>query len=983
MQPPDISAEIFADQARAARNLRAIHEMFIAAASRFPVEAFTAALGTQLSRAADPDMALTNLLRYAEAALSKVSLFNDLVSYPVTLEVLLAVFGSSRYFADILVRDPELFRWLTASDILVRARTQAEVAEDIAQVLRRFHRPERTLDALRRLFRREVLRIGVRDILGEADLATTTQELSTLADLLIEASCRIALLQVGERCPEPPAASYTVLGLGKLGGCELNYSSDVDLLIVYEREGDLKDVNGKSATYHEFFNRFAERVVQNLSQNTVEGHLYRVDMRLRPESGAGPLARSSESYLLYYESRGELWERQMLIKARPVAGDIQFGNRFVEQLTPFVYPKSFFHDPAEEIARIKARVEAAIEGEENIKLRAGGIRDIEFIVQALQLLNGGKNPEVRARNTLMAITQLAAKKLLSTNEATVLTDAYVFFRNLEHRLQTMLNTQTHTLPPDEAIQRGIARRLGLHSASELREVSARHMNAVRGIFDNVLRSEVPESAVTVFSLLEGSVQAVGATKLLSSYGFRDAKQAAKNLAFLLTGTSLTQARELDSRTRDAFRGVAPDVFAEIAATPSPDMTLRNLTSFGGAQKFPEQFYQQLKERNFRKLVLRLCASSPYLVKAICRNPLVMDALVADPRLPGIVEVEPDMEPGMIARRKGEGEVRAGIRNVLGFTSFDDLTGELSSLADLVLGTLWTKECRKNRLVNAPLAVFALGKFGTHEILFGADLDLLFVSDSNSRINKERLEKIASGFISALSFHYEEGRLYEVDARLRPEGRNAPLVVDDAAYTAYLGSRASLWERQSLTRLRFVCGERDLGVKVSKTVEGFVYHSPLPPQWADTIVSMRRKIETRSRTRAGEFFDLKLGPGGMVDAEFLAQMIQLRFGLELPSLRGRRATAVFDLAAHGGIAQEDAGFLVTTYRIFRELEKLMRITLEERGSLLPENAALDLLARCYDGSAGDQLRHRVHWLADSMRTRFLALSKGLQSSSFRR
>jgi glutamate-ammonia-ligase adenylyltransferase len=978
MASHDPLGDIFADPPRAARNLHAVLDLFITSGSHYTLEQFSQLLDEHLRVCPDPDMAVTNLLRFSEATLNKASLYNDLVKYRVMMEVLVKLFGTSQYFADILVRDPELFRWLTGTDSLLQERTRDILAQEVDRVREMFPKPERCLDALKRLYRRELLRIGARDILGEADLRTTTRELSLLADAVVQACCHVAEQQLNEKYAHPPETRYAVIGLGKLGGEELNYSSDIDILLVYEDEGELKDAHGRTVTHHEFFNKFAEQLVQDLSQSTADGHLYRVDMRLRPESGAGPLARSLQSYLLYYESRGELWERQMLIKGRPVAGEYAFGREFLEHLEPFVYPRSFFHHPAEKIARIKARIEASVSGEENIKLRPGGIRDIEFIVQTLQLINGGKVHTIREGNTLNAIQRLGEVGFLTSEEVNVLEGAYRFFRTIEHRLQTMLNTQTHTIPSDLLIQRTLARRIGVDSPDQLALLMTGHLQAVRDIFQSVLAPDPAEKTAGLTSLLEGAVQGETAEHVLSSYGFQNIRQASKNLAFMLSGSSLTTVRDFDVREREAFRLIADDLFAEIRESPSPDMTLRNLTTLIAAQKFVELFYVQLKEPNFRRLILAICGMSPRLAKGLARNPPLLEDLALHPEASPVIQVPQTAEPGRVAQLKTEGELRAATRNLLGLTRFTDFTEELSGLADSVLHALFLRECKKKRLKDVPLAVLALGKYGTREISLDADLDLLFVSDPSSRAGQESLERLASAFVSTLSAFYDEGKLYDIDARLRPEGKNAPLVVDVGSYGTYLRSRASLWERQSLTRLRHIAGDRALGERVITNVETFVYETPLPASWVETILEMRRKIETRSRTRSCNFFDLKLGPGGIVDVEFLAQMIQLQFGRKHPEIRSLKTLDLLDVAGKRWFTSDELTPLANAYRSMREVEKLLRLTLEEKGTVLPEGEKLEVLARCFDGSSGSSLREQLLSMAGHTRDRFLAMARKLQS-----
>ncbi len=962
--------QAFADPERSLRSVAKLHEVFITSGTTYAVEHFSRALASSLETLPDPDRGATNLLRFVEATLSPSSLFHDLLVYPVLMDVLMKMLSSSQYFADILVRDPELFRWLTASDALVRPRTKEALRAEVERTMRLFQKPERTLDGLRRLYRREILRIGARDVLGEADLATVTLELSHLADVLIDASCRIAQQQMSERFPQSPPTPYAVIGLGKLGGRELNYSSDIDIIFVYHAEGEVKDARGVTRTYHEYFNAFVEKLVQNLSSSSAEGHLYRVDLRLRPEGRMSPLARSLQSYVLYYESRGELWERQMLLKARPVAGDMTFGEEFIRHLEPFVYPRTFFQNPKEYIARIKARIEAAVAGEENVKLRSGGIRDIEFIVQALQLINGGKNRAIRATNTLEAIRQLVAAALLSENEQRKLTEAYVFFRTLEHRLQTMLNTQTSELPEDIRQRQILARKMGLATAEELERRNQSLLMDVRAIFNSVLSVEtgLPDAELT--AVIDGETAMETTERLMREFGFLHPRKAAKNLTSMIFGSSMLGARELDNRAREAFRAVVRDLLRQVAQTPSPDMTLQNLAAIATAQPFPEQFYMQLKEENFRRMLLRICAVSPRFAVGLARSPLMLETLATDPTALMARRPEATLSAEGLVALKHQEELRTGIRYVLEVASFDEMTEELSHLADVVLrGTLEAVLGEQtDRAV--PLAVFALGKYGTGELIFDADLDVVFVCETTSGGAKNKAEKIATHIVQRLSSVGGPGKLYDVDARLRPEGRSAPLVVERRAYRRYLASRASLWERQSLTRLRFVAGDENLGAAVVKDVQAFVFESPLPQHWVQDIVVMRKRMEKRSKVRGSELLDLKLSAGGMVDVEFLAQMLQLRYGGNRAELRHGRTCDVLRSFSSFLKLDHEIEELIAAYRLLRSVETLVRITLEERGTVLPDGEKLDVLAKLLQFPQGETFRRHLRTLMKKVHQMFL-------------
>jgi len=971
MAAAEFPASTFADPSRAQRNLQTIHEMFISSGSNYALKDFSGSFDPLLSASPDPDVVLTGFLRFCEATVSKASLFNDLLKYPVALEVLVKLLGSSRYLADILVRDPELFRWLTASSVLVSRQTKSALADDVRRIENTFGRPERRRDALRRMYRREVLRIGARDVLGIADLGTVTAELSDLADTLIDAACRTAESALQEKCGPVPATPYAVIGLGKLGGGELNYSSDVDLIFVYGEDGEM-GAPGK-ITYHEYFNKFVERIVQTLSQSSGEGHIYRVDLRLRPESGMGSLARSVKSYLHYYEARGDLWERQMLIKGRPVAGDIGFGEKFLAMLAPFIYPRTFFTRPTDAIARIKTRIEKAVAEEENIKLQSGGIRDIEFIVQALQLVNGGREERIRARNTLRTIDALADAGFLSRGEEAALRGAYIFLRTLEHRLQTALNTQTSSIPQTPGDRLILARKMGFLSARELVEEIDRHRGAVREIFDSVVRVRPEEGPVPrAEALVDGGLTDEQMTYVLKQLGFSDPLLARKTFTWMMAGGQAGSRKVLDSRSRELFRQVAGPVFRQISLSASPDLTLNNLGIVAGEISYPAQFFRALAEEKFRRLILTICGMSPRLARGLARDELLLELLASDsPTLSQPWDGKRSRGVSLLRLRERE-QLRAGIRYVLGVSTFRDFTTEVSRLADEAVSAVYEESCRKHRSRRPLLAVFALGKYGTRELSLDADLDLFFVSgQKKAKASTDAPERIASSVVQMLTRVSGEGKLYDVDVRLRPEGRNAPLVVDKDKYAAYLEQRSSLWERQSLNRLRFVCGDTSLGEGVTHMVASFVYDAPLSPGWGKEVVAMRRKMETRSRTSSSEILDIKLGPGGMVDIEFIAQMIQMRWGREHPPLRFRPTTDV--LAAAPSEVLPEREFLRRTYEFYRKIEIMMRLVLEEHGTILPGAGKLDLLARILGFSQQEEFIDRVRQSMKHVRSQFLQIS----------
>jgi glutamate-ammonia-ligase adenylyltransferase len=971
MSAPDLPLDLFDDARSGERNLRAVHELFLNSGSRSSLEDFSRAIHTALRSSPDPDLGIANLLRFCEVTVSPGTLFTDLVEHPVLLDILMRILGNSRFFADILVREPTLFRWLTASSFLKNRLTREDIQAEVDHCGRMFRSVERRMDALRRVFRRMTLRIGMRDILEAADITEVTAELSMLADVTIDAVVRWTWDQLREKGEEIPDIPFTVIGLGKLGGNELNYSSDIDLLFLFADVPPGTDAE----RIHAFFHGFGERVVQHLSRSTAEGHLFRVDMRLRPESGAGPLARSLQSYLLYYESRGELWERQMLIKARPVGGDPQLGEAFVQAIQPFVYPRAFLEHPAESITRMKARIESTLGDATNVKLMPGGIRDIEFIVQALQLLHGGKDAALRSGTTLVALSALEARGVLPTRETKGLMRAYRFYRLLEHRLQIIQNTQTHTVPRDERGRGLLARRMGIASAAMFAQELGEHLGAVRSAFTSVMSAQAEPSAAGLEAAIDGALPEEATHRTLTDYGFRDVRQALRNMRSLAFGSTLTGMRETDNRARSAFRQLATPLFNDLSSTPDPDLTLQGITLVASAQKFPGSFFSQLLDQRFRRFIVDTCAVSPRFARLLGDHPALLESVALDP-----AGANPDLAMGLPAADdpvafKTIQEMRAGLRFVLGFSRIEELTADIATIAEMVIRRVYDTAV-VGRGKQPRLAVFALGKLGSRELMIDADVDLLFVSESRTPAEQSKLEHVASTCVTSLSAITERGRLYEVDVRLRPEGKNAPLAVERTAYKTYLAHRASLWERQSLSRLRFLCGNEELGRQVMADVRSFVFASPLPAGWIKTIVEMRKKMESRTRTRGEAIIDFKVGAGGMVDVEFLSQMLLLQPGVIAEEARGRDVFTILRAAPSPLLTSQEQTLLLEAYGFYRRLELLLRITLEERGSLLPVEARLERLARCAGRMSPEGLKGKVTGTMSSVRALFLSVANRL-------
>ena len=455
-----------------------------------------------LAQTADPDMGLNNLQRFVAEAISRESLLHYFSIDPGALELLLLIFTTSQHLSDILIQNVGYLDWIRGLEEEDAGLARRRMLDDLRQNLAVLHLYEHRLEEMRRFKNIEILKIGMRDLLREEPVEIVTRRLSALAEAELEVAIGVARERIGERRgykPEDlPRHGFAVIGMGKLGGAELNYSSDIDLVFVYDASAK-RNGGWRSAglSREEYYQSLARAVVEAMSRTMVHGHVCRVDMRLRPDGHMGELVRSDAATLRYYSERAVAWERQALIKARCVAGDPVFGERVVSELWGLAYDEKFVANAAVEVRQMKDRIEAELRKrapeQTNVKLGQGGIRDIEFAVQFLQLRHGVKDPRLRTPNTLEALRRLKAAGLLDERDALALESAYVFLRTLEHRLQMMHSLQVHTLPREEAERQKLAIRMGFEdrgaaSAREaFHETYERHARATREIFERIVR----------------------------------------------------------------------------------------------------------------------------------------------------------------------------------------------------------------------------------------------------------------------------------------------------------------------------------------------------------------------------------------------------------------------------------------------------------------------------------------------------------------
>jgi glutamate-ammonia-ligase adenylyltransferase len=849
---------------------------------------------------------------------------------------------------------------------------------------------------------REMLRIAARDLGQLGTMVEVTLELSSLADVTLEAVWGICWRQLVERHGDPyhqdeggrwHPTGGCVLGMGKLGGQELNYSSDVDVLFVYADEGRVfkkAPAKGKAEkpvlTNHQFFNRLAEAFIAEVSRSTPEGVLHRIDLRLRPEGNAGPLSRSVASYENYYSQWGQTWERMMLIKARGVAGEEVVASEFLETINPFRYPRSVNENVLHEVALMKDRIENEVvkagELERNVKLGWGGIREVEFIAQSLQLLHAGRQPFLQGAQTLPCLAKLAQYELLSRQDSTGLSDAYVFLRNVEHRLQMENNLQTHTIPLGAEPQDRLARLMGFGGSKEFWKALKAHTTRVRDIFVALLKTETPsKKAATLFPPeFEGSEERW--SQCLASHGFKDPAKAFRMLREFVEGPGYVH---VSSRTSGLALELLPRLFAlcpQPAGPPKaggarasapvggpplsdPDRVVTRLDSFVSAYGARATLFEVWNStpRLFELLAL-LFDRSEFLAELAIRTPDLVDELVVSGRLRQRKTGEEtlldlrhgldDADQHLWLRHYHQAELmRIGLRDILGLADFEQYLVELSALADACLQYALEVALKKHRLKRAPFAIVGLGKLGGAEIDYGSDLDILFVADAKAG-DMSRVSRVALTVMELLSQRTEQGVVFQTDARLRPDGQKGLLVNHLAAYEEYYQQRAQLWEIQSLTRTRVVAGHQEVGDLFQEMAARFTDFRTKAPvasyslDWKQTIHAMRIRIEKERTPQGKDNLAIKTGVGGLMDAEFVAQALCMEHGWQ-------EANTLRALERSKGTAAEGAvQILSESYRHLRRVEGILRRWSYEGETVLPDDPApyARVAVRCGFATAED-------------------------------
>ena len=884
----------------------------------------TPALNAAVEHSADATTARMVLDRLVEADPQMRGL---LLEDDLAREGILALACASRSLSSAAIADPSLLVCLRDRAALARERSDTDLEASWSAHASTHGGAHGGDDhTLRQWKRAEIVRIALRDLLGLADMPAVGRELAALAGVCLQAAVAII---------EPPDG-FAIVAMGKLGGRELNYASDVDVLFVHDGDPDAAA-------------RAARHLLAVMGRPGDLGIVFRTDAEVRPEGAAGPLTRTIESYVSWYETWARPWEFQALIKARPVAGDAALGARFLDATRPFVWPERLHPDTIREIRDMKARAEAELSArgltDRELKRGRGGIRDIEFAVQLLQLVHGRHDDAVRSPTTLDALAALANGGYVEPDDAIRLDEAYQFLRTVEHRLQLHDEQQTHTIPGEHSARVRLARVLGYRDepwrdALEGFEADAREQQrAVRSIHERLFFAPLLDALAGV-----GPLPTDAAADRLAAFGFTDVERTRAAVRELATG--LTRRSRL-------MQELLPLVLEWLSETPDPDLGLLQLRRLAEGPTRSASLAATFRDAPVAaRRACMLLGSSRVAGDALRRHPEFVDqlddptALAEKSRADMVDEVQDTLEWRGDDEQRREGLrrfsrrelLRIAARDILGLASLDVTGRELSALAEACLeGALGYLR------PPVPFAVIGLGRLGGGELSYASDIDVMFVYDGDRGGDPgdtfEQAEHVATRLVQEIGATTAEGRTFRIDTRLRPEGPTGPLARSLDSCAVYYAQWGLTWERQALTQARVVAGDAELGARFLARAADVVYGRPFTDDDTRAVRRAKARVE-RERIPPGEDpqFHLKLGRGSLSDVEFTVQLLQLLHGGARPAVRvpGTMA-ALHALEDERLLAADDAAALAASYRFCERARNALHLLDGRPSDSLPVHA----------------------------------------------
>jgi glutamate-ammonia-ligase adenylyltransferase len=866
----------------------------------------------------------SNLLRVIGGTYDKVSFLSDCLKYPHYIELLITITSNSNYLTDILVRNPEYFYWIANPSNLEKELDDDDYPRLVLSAVKVFRSFETQLNALRRLKRKEILRIGAKDIFLKKDFEVVTRELSSLAKAIAARLFSICYTQILNKYKlDLPEDRYCMVSLGKLGGKELNYSSDIDLIFFYD-ENELLPVKKE---FQEILNETIILFINSASGITDAGYIYRTDFRLRPDGKNSPLCKSLSDYLMYYEIRGEDWERQMLIKCDFLAGNEELYSKFKKYLIPFIFPSSFNNSPLDQIKKFNKESKSG--DKNNIKLAPGGIRDIEFSVQALQLLNGGRIKSLRNGNTLLALNELQKHNLLSENEAEILKKSYILYRKIEHYLQLMNDTQTHSIPSEGEIRDKLSFFLGYNDMKAFLEKVESNQKKVRKIYNSITGTDKKEK------LKPGT----------ANVNFSNPQAAEKDLVYLREGKGLLGQKEFDYRSMQAFDKIYELLIIYLQKSVNPDLVLKNFARIIRQAKFPSIWYEEFRDKKFFRAFLTICEFSQASVDIFAEDKKLRELFLSK-KVFQKISLSENYEYNAFS-------FLLYVQFSLGIINSRNISGLLSEyFARRIKGL--SASLNEYDFLNNHYFIGVMGSAGSGEMTFASDIDLIFITDNLEKHYEE--QNIFLEFLDGLRNKFKP---VKIDCRLRPEGQSAMLVWDLNSYINYIYSRARSWELQAFTKLCFVAGNKNLFnqvigaiIKRLKTES----HNTLKTD----LLEMRRKLLPSSEGISG-IINLKKNRGSIMDIEFILQYLILCNPQFFQKCRAKNNRRILnDMIKHNPGLEEPLNILSINYEFIKSLLLQNQNIFNQSSSIITKDELkLSILAYRLNSGSAKNLEKRLN------------------------
>jgi glutamate-ammonia-ligase adenylyltransferase len=878
---------------------------------------------------------------------------------PQARELVLAVGSDSPYLRDLAFRRPERLARVLSAD------PEAHVAA-LAASLDGVHPDEAGVMRAVRLVKQEAaLLIALADLGGVWDVPDVTRALTEVADACAGAAVRFLLAEAHRAgkltLPEPDrpdvGCGWILLAMGKHGAGELNYSSDIDLIVLFDREGVPAPADADLST---FFVRLTRRFVKILQERTADGYAFRVDLRLRPDPGATAVAISVLAALQYYESMGQNWERAAMIKSRPCAGDVPAGERFLKELRPYIWRKYLDYAAIRDIHSIKRQIHAhkghgkvAVAGH-NVKLGRGGIREIEFFVQTQQLIAGGRNPDLRGRGTLAMLDALVAQGWLEARVRDDLAAAYQFLRKVEHRIQMVADEQSHTLPETpEGLDR-IGRMMGFADGVEFGAALTARLTRVSQHYADLFEEEADLSGGMGSMSFTGDDDDPETIATLSALGYAKPEEVTRAVrAWHFSRYPATRS----TRAREILTELTPRLLAAFAETDAADQAFIAFDAMLRRLPAGVQLFSLLaKNTALLSLLSTILGTAPRLADIVARRPHAVDA-VLEPAFFGAIPTREDLTRLLDstlgeARAYEEALDRArifgqeqmfliGVRVLSGTLSARQAGAAFAALADVLLAalldaTIAELERAHGRVPGGRVALVAMGKLGGREMTAASDLDLILLYDHDPAADMsdgkrplsptQYFARLTQRLVTALSAPTAEGKLYEVDFRLRPSGNAGPLATHVEAFARYQRGEAWTWEHMALTRARVVTSTGGLGETVDAVTREVISRRREPAKVFADVADMRARIEAEKGSR--DPWDMKVAPGGLIDVEFIAQALQLVHAADHPEIISTTTRAVLAAAGEAGlIEQGDAEVVLSASRLYDDLTQVLRLSIQ--------------------------------------------------------